>query len=50
MRLSRDVEGLISNDHRLIDGCLAGLDDEVLLPALQRVGGGIDDRFDDLGL
>ena len=49
MRLSRDVEGMISNYHRLIDGYLAGLGHDLLLPAVQRVNGPIDDHFKDLG-
>ncbi len=42
MRLSRDVEGMISNFHRAIDGYLAGRGHDLLLPALQRVSGPID--------
>jgi Rieske 2Fe-2S family protein len=50
MRLSRQVEGLISNNHRLIDGYLAGLDYDKLLPAAQKVSGRIDVPVADLGL
>ena len=42
MRLSDKVEGMIGNYHRLIDGYLAELDYEVLLPAVQQVSGPID--------
>jgi hypothetical protein len=49
MRLSRDVEGLISNNHRLIDGYLAGLGYDKLLPAAQKVSGRIDVEIQDLG-
>lgn len=49
MRLSREVEGLIGNYQRLIDGYLAGLDYEQLLPAARKVCVGIDDRIHDLG-
>jgi phenylpropionate dioxygenase-like ring-hydroxylating dioxygenase large terminal subunit len=49
MRLSRDVEGLISNNHRLIDGYLAGLGYDRLLPAAQKVSGRIDVEIKDLG-
>ncbi|MEZ4330969.1 MAG: aromatic ring-hydroxylating dioxygenase subunit alpha [Myxococcota bacterium] len=42
MRLSGEVEGLISNYHRVIDGFLAGRSHAELLPNLQQVSGGID--------
>jgi Rieske 2Fe-2S family protein len=42
MRLSSEVEGLISHFEQMIDGYLAGLDYEQLLPALQKVSGPID--------
>ena len=42
MRLSEQVEGLISNYQRLIDGYLAGLDDDKLLAAAQNASGPID--------
>ncbi|MEZ4281303.1 MAG: aromatic ring-hydroxylating dioxygenase subunit alpha [Myxococcota bacterium] len=42
MRLSGEVEGMISNFHRVIDGYLAGRPHAALLPNLQRVSGGID--------
>jgi phenylpropionate dioxygenase-like ring-hydroxylating dioxygenase large terminal subunit len=42
MRLARDVEGMISNFHRVIDGYLAGRAHHDLLPAIQQVSGGID--------
>jgi phenylpropionate dioxygenase-like ring-hydroxylating dioxygenase large terminal subunit len=42
MRLSGEVEGLISNYQRLIDGYLAGRPHSALLPNLQRVSGPID--------
>ena len=37
MRLAEKIEGHISNYHRLIDGFLAGLPHERLLPALRQV-------------
>ena len=49
MRLSDKVEGMIGNYQRLIDGYLAGLGDDVLLPALQQVQGPIDAPARDLG-
>jgi Rieske 2Fe-2S family protein len=49
MRLSNKVEGLISNYQRLIDGYLAGLSNEQLLPAVQQVSGTIDVPIKDLG-
>jgi len=42
MRLSGEVEGLISNYHRLLDGYLAGRPHAQLLPNLRNVSGGID--------
>jgi hypothetical protein len=42
MRLSRDVEGLISNYQRLIDGYIAGRDRESLTRAGWRVSGPYD--------
>ncbi len=50
MRLSPQIEGLISNNHRLIDGYLAGLDYDKLLPAAHKVSGRIDAPMADLGL
>ncbi len=50
MRLSEQVEGLISNYQRLIDGYLAGLGKEKLVPAAQKVSGCIDVPIKDLGL
>ena len=37
MRLSEQLEGHIGNYHRVIDGYLAGLPHEQLLPALAHV-------------
>jgi hypothetical protein len=42
MRLSPEVEGLISNFHRAIDGYLANRPQKDLLSAIQKVSGGID--------
>jgi hypothetical protein len=42
MRLSGEVEGMISNYHRVIDGYLAGRSHAELLSNLQQVSGGID--------
>ncbi len=49
MRLSNQVEGMIGNYHRLIDGYLAGLDYDKLVPAVQQVSGAIDAPVRDLG-
>jgi glycine betaine catabolism A len=49
MQLSNQVEGMIGNYHRLIDGYLAGLGYDKLLPAVQKVSGPIDDSSKDLG-
>jgi len=42
MRLAKEVEGMISNFHRVIDGYLAGRSHADLVPAIQQVSGGID--------
>ena len=49
MRLSEQVEGLISNYQRLIDGYLTGRDDDSLLKAAQKASGPIDLPIADLG-
>jgi phenylpropionate dioxygenase-like ring-hydroxylating dioxygenase large terminal subunit len=50
MRLSKDVEGLISNFHQLIDGYLAGAGYDALISAVQKVSGSIDVPILDLKL
>jgi hypothetical protein len=42
MRLSDQMEGMISNLERLVDGYLAGLPDEKLLPAIRQTNTVID--------
>jgi hypothetical protein len=49
MRLSGWVEGMIANYQRLIDGYLAGLPDERLIPAMHQAVGPIDVESRDLG-
>jgi Rieske 2Fe-2S family protein len=49
MRLSSQMEGLIGNYQRLIDGYLGGLGYDVLVPAAQKVSGSIDRPIVDLG-
>lgn len=49
MRLSGEVEGMISNYQRLIDGYLAGLDAKTLAHASQVVNCGFDSPVHDLG-
>jgi hypothetical protein len=49
MRLSDKVEGLISNFERLVDGYLAELPYEKLVPAMQKVNTTIDVPIADLG-
>jgi phenylpropionate dioxygenase-like ring-hydroxylating dioxygenase large terminal subunit len=49
MRLSNQMEGLISNYQRLIDGYLAGESYDKLVPAVQKVSGCIDVPIVDLG-
>lgn len=51
MRLSEQIEGHISNYHRLIDGYLAGLGQEELAPALKHVNvNPLDRSIVDIGL
>jgi nitrite reductase/ring-hydroxylating ferredoxin subunit len=49
MRLSKDVEGLISNYQRLIDGYIAGVASDRLAEANQKLGGNFDGPVLDLG-
>ena len=49
MRLACEVEGLVSNYQRLIDGYLAELPKDALLAAVQQVSGPIDVPVRDLG-
>ena len=49
MRLSRDVEGMISNYQRLIDGFLAGLDQQALLEGQRICTGDYETPIADLG-
>ena len=48
-RLARDVEGTISNYQRLIDGYLAGLDEDLLIHANHVVNSGYDSPIMDIG-
>lgn len=49
MRLSHQVEGMISNHERLIDGYLAGIDPKKLAAASQIVNSGFDAPILDIG-
>jgi hypothetical protein len=49
MRLSNQIEGMIANYQRLIDGYLAGLPNEKLVPAMQHVHGFLDSASYDIG-
>ena len=49
MRLSGQIEGLISNFERVIDGFLAGLPYDALVPAIQKTNTTIDVPIADLG-
>ena len=49
MRLSNRIEGLISNFERVVDGFLAGLPYEALVPAIQKSNTTIDVPIADLG-
>jgi len=50
LRLAERIEGLISNFERIVDGFLAGLPYEQLVPALQTVNTTIDVPIADLDL
>ncbi|OBK31552.1 (2Fe-2S)-binding protein [Mycobacterium asiaticum] len=50
MRLSSQIEGLISNFERVIDGFLADLPYDALVPAIQKTNTTIDVPIADLGL
>lgn len=50
MRLSKEVEGLISNYQRIIDGYLTGVRHEKLAAAIQQLGGNFDGRILELPL
>ena len=49
MRLSDQIEGLISNFERVVDGFLAGLPYEALVPAIQKTNTTIDVPVANLG-
>jgi carnitine monooxygenase subunit len=49
MRLSRKVEGMISNYHRTLDGFLGGVPRERLVTAMQVASGELDDPIKDIG-
>lgn len=49
MRLSRDIEGLISNYNRIIDGHLTGVAPDKLAKATHLLGGNFDGKILDLG-
>ena len=50
MRLSKNVEGMISNYQRILDGYLAGVPQEKLAQATHLLGGNFDGKILDLGL
>lgn len=49
MRLSRSIEGLISNYQRIIDGYLSGVEANKLARATHLLGGNFDGKIADLG-
>lgn len=49
MRLSKDIEGLISNYNRIIDGHLKGIPSDKLASATHLLGGNFDGKILDLG-
>ena len=50
MRLAKDIEGLISNYQRLIDGYIDDVPPEKLVHATHLLGGNFDGQILDLGL
>ncbi len=50
MRLAKDIEGLISNYQRIIDGYLSGMQPDKLVKATQKLGGNFDGKILDLGI
>jgi hypothetical protein len=48
MRLTREKEGMISNYQRIIDGYLAGVPQEKLARAVNKLGGNFDGPVLDL--
>ncbi len=50
MRLSKDVEGLVSNYQRILDGYLAGVPQDKLAQAQHKLGGNFDGPILELGL
>ncbi len=50
MRLAKDQEGMISNCQRLVDGYLAGLDNETLRKAQNTVNCGYNSPIHDIGI
>jgi carnitine monooxygenase subunit len=49
MRLSKDIEGMISNYNRIIDGHLTGVEPAKLASATHLLGGNFDGKILDLG-
>ena len=49
MRLSKDVEGLISNYNRVIDGFLEGISSDALTKGMQVACGALDTPIADIG-
>ena len=49
MRLAGEIEGIIGNFHRLLDGYLAGVDPELLVEGAKQVSGRISTEIRDLG-
>ena len=50
MRLSRSIEGLISNFHQLLDGYLKGVPLDALGKAMVKLSGNFDGPIYNLGL
>jgi carnitine monooxygenase subunit len=49
MRLSKDIEGLVSNYQRVMDGYIAGVPQETLARATTKLADNFDGAIEDLG-
>jgi hypothetical protein len=49
MRLSKKYEGMISNFHRLVDGYIAGVEQNKLATASAKVNAGFEGPVQDIG-
>ncbi|HET8711850.1 MAG TPA: hypothetical protein VFM32_10760, partial [Spongiibacteraceae bacterium] len=50
LRLAKDIEGLVSNYQRIIDGYISGISSGRLASATQKLAGNFDGKILDLGI